>query len=185
ALLLAPLALDERPEIPAAVRLFAAGDARPHDTHATDDYAGLQQLADAVAHFHAIDGDQRSSVARETDAVERETAEERSAERVDLERRAQILVRLTNDQLSNLILGPAGFEQGEADADGDQESDDDAKNYADDASEPSHLIWMLSTARVNCSSGVPARASDRSRAASSERPRRPRLPRARDRAPRG
>src|SRR5262249_17925154 len=128
-LLLTSLAFDERAEVPPSVGLPGADDAWTHQPDAADDDARLKQLADAVAQSDFIDLDERLTVAREADVAELEAAKQRSAEAAYFERRREVLIGLPDDELADLILGPAGFDGRQRDAEenenGYDESDDD------------------------------------------------------------
>jgi hypothetical protein len=119
------LAFDERCQVPPAVGAARRGNPGPHDRNALDDDPGLQQLAQTVRERDVVDADQRLAVLRQADVTELNPPEYRPAKRSDLESRRQELVRLTHDQLANLIFGPARLKRRERGTDQDQDQYDE------------------------------------------------------------
>jgi hypothetical protein len=132
AFLLARLAPDERGEIPAAVGLLRRDDPRSRHADASQHDAGLKQLTNAVAERDVVDPDKWAAVARHADVIELETSKERSFEPADGQRRRQVLVRLPYDELADLILGPAGLQNADTDADNNEDDENQADEHASD-----------------------------------------------------
>src|SRR5262245_40382501 len=94
--LLERFALDERAEVPSAVRQPRADDVRARETDPADDRAPIDELADAVAERNLVDVNQRVALAREVDVAQLEAAKERPLEPADRQRRRQVVVGVPN-----------------------------------------------------------------------------------------
>src|SRR5579864_4205087 len=110
ALLLAPLALDDRSQLPPAVSSTRGDDPGTNETHSANHDARLQQFADAVMEIDCVNRDQGPAVLREAHVVQLNAAQQRSAKRADLEGCREVLVGLADEESSQLILRPAGFD---------------------------------------------------------------------------
>ena len=151
ALLPPHFALHQRAEVPAAVALLRGDNARAREADAPNDGAVLPQLAQAVAQIDFVNRDDRRLVAREPHVAKTQTAQQRSFQVADLERRRQVLVRLADDQRADLVLGPARFQHADAGADEREHQDDqvhDAFSQEDaDGAErwTMHAMYTIST----------------------------------------
>ena len=109
-----------------------------------DDRAGLDQFADAVGERDLVDVDQQAAVLRQPDLAELEPAQDGSAEAANREGGGDVLVRLADDEFAQPVLRPAGFEDGEAHANGNEDRGDDidhdAYEVADDAANHDRTI---------------------------------------------
>src|SRR5262249_38908707 len=100
------LALDDRPEIPAAVSLAGQRKARARQANAPDRRARLEQLADAVVERDLVDLDQWMAVADQRNVTELQAAEQRPLESPDRKGRRQVLVRLRDEEIAQPVLDP-------------------------------------------------------------------------------
>ena len=66
------------------------------------------------------------TVASERDVAKLDAAQQRALEPADGQRRSEVLIRLTDDQIADAVLGPAGFDDGQRKDDNRQQSRDKA-----------------------------------------------------------
>jgi hypothetical protein len=83
-LVLPPLAPDQRAKIPTAISALRDDHPGPRQRDPADRRPLVDQFADAVVERHLVDADQRLAVLQQPDAAQRETAENRTLEAVDL-----------------------------------------------------------------------------------------------------
>src|SRR5262245_45156702 len=70
-------ALDERPQVPASVRLFFGDHARTGEANLANRRPLIEQLADVVAHRDIVDADDGAAVAGERDVAQFDAAHQR------------------------------------------------------------------------------------------------------------
>ena len=152
ALFLARLALHERAEIPASVGQARSFDVRPDQPHAADHRAAIDELADAVGERDFVDVHERAAFARERDVAELQPAKERSFEAADRQRCGEILVRLPDNEITDAVLRPSGFDGRDAEADrGEEQRDENDERFGQpggngsQSSKRSHRSSMVST----------------------------------------
>src|SRR5439155_18687463 len=141
-LLLRDLAFDERRDVPASVGRSRHHHARPCQPDLSDHDARLDKLAQAVAQRHIVDRDDLAAVAREADVAELDAAKECALEPADFERRRQVLISLTDDDVADPVLGPTTLEY----PDGERYDDEHGGREKNDSlcqehREPSNASW--------------------------------------------
>src|SRR5262249_52275179 len=114
----------------------------PREPDPLDDGAVLNQLPNAVAERHIVYRNERPAAAREANVAELDAPNKRSFEAADFERRGEILIGLTDNQLANPILRPARLDDGQRGAHDDENDRREVNDrFAQDDENAAEVSW--------------------------------------------